>query len=143
MLALGHLRHEGVHPGLMEGLGEMSAGDDARFAVARGIPEDRAAPRRLPQAVRQEDADGSVRSQDVPAEAVRAIQAPTLLIIGDSDLVRPEHAVEMFRLLGGGVFDDNPGRACPDSQLAHPARHLARQLGQPRRSAASDDHVIS
>jgi pimeloyl-ACP methyl ester carboxylesterase len=26
---------------------------------------------------------------------------PTLVIIGDSDIVRPEHAVEMFRLLGG------------------------------------------
>ena len=44
----------------------------------------------------------------MPAETIQAIQAPTLLIIGDSDLVRPEHAVEMFRLLGGGVFGDTP-----------------------------------
>jgi pimeloyl-ACP methyl ester carboxylesterase len=54
---------------------------------------------------------------DLPAEAIRAIQAPTLLIIGDSDLVRPEHAVEMFRLLGGGVFGDTPA-GLPNSQLA-------------------------
>jgi pimeloyl-ACP methyl ester carboxylesterase len=54
---------------------------------------------------------------DVPAETVRAIKAPTLLIIGDSDLVRPEHAVEMFRLLGGGVFGDTPA-GLPNSQLA-------------------------
>ncbi|HLA88339.1 MAG TPA: hypothetical protein VJL10_09970, partial [Anaerolineales bacterium] len=40
--------------------------------------------------------------KDLPAEAIRSIKGPTLLIIGDSDLVRPEHAVEMFRLLGGG-----------------------------------------
>ena len=55
--------------------------------------------------------------QDIPAEAIRAIAAPTLLIIGDSDLVRPEHAVEMFRLLGGGVFGDTPA-GLPNSQLA-------------------------
>src|SRR4029453_17963398 len=54
---------------------------------------------------------------DLPAEAIRAIRAPTLLIIGDSDLVRPEHAVEMFRLLGGGVFGDTPA-GLPASQLA-------------------------
>jgi pimeloyl-ACP methyl ester carboxylesterase len=55
--------------------------------------------------------------RDLPAEAIRAIKAPTLLIIGDSDLVRPEHAVEMFRLLGGGVFGDTPA-GLPSSQLA-------------------------
>jgi pimeloyl-ACP methyl ester carboxylesterase len=35
---------------------------------------------------------------------------PTLLIIGDSDIVRSEHAVDIFRLLGGvpGDIDDLP-----------------------------------
>ena len=47
---------------------------------------------------------------------VQAIQAPALLIIGDSDIVRPEHVVEMFRLLGGGVPGDVNG--LPRSQLA-------------------------
>lgn len=51
-----------------------------------------------------------------PSEVIRAIEAPTLLIIGDSDGTRPEHAVEMFRLLGGGVFGDIAG--LPKSQLA-------------------------
>lgn len=51
-----------------------------------------------------------------PSEDIRAIEAPTLLIIGDSDGTRPEHAVEMFRLLGGGVFGDIAG--LPSSQLA-------------------------
>jgi pimeloyl-ACP methyl ester carboxylesterase len=54
--------------------------------------------------------------QDLPAEAIEEIDAPTLLIIGDSDIVRPEHAVEMFRLLGGGVMGDLAG--LPASQLA-------------------------
>jgi len=51
-----------------------------------------------------------------PPEHLRAIEAPTLVIIGDSDVVRPEHAVEMFRLLGGGVAGDLAG--LPNSRLA-------------------------
>jgi pimeloyl-ACP methyl ester carboxylesterase len=51
-----------------------------------------------------------------PPGAVRAIAAPTMIIIGDSDGTRPEHAVEMFRLRGGGVFGDLTG--LPASQLA-------------------------
>jgi pimeloyl-ACP methyl ester carboxylesterase len=43
------------------------------------------------------------------ADQVRAVQAPTLLVIGDADIVRPEHTVEMFRLLGGGVNGDLAG----------------------------------
>jgi pimeloyl-ACP methyl ester carboxylesterase len=51
-----------------------------------------------------------------PAADIQAIAAPTLLIVGDSDAVRLEHAVEMFRLLGGGVPGDLAG--LPKSQLA-------------------------
>ena len=40
-----------------------------------------------------------------PEQEVQAIQAPTLIMMGDQDGVRPEHAVEMFRLI-------------PNSQLA-------------------------
>jgi pimeloyl-ACP methyl ester carboxylesterase len=51
-----------------------------------------------------------------PAEDILGIAAPTLLIVGDSDVVRLEHAVELFRLLGGGVMGDLAG--LPKSQLA-------------------------
>ena len=37
-------------------------------------------------------------------------------MIGDSDIIRPEHAVELFRLLGGGVSGDAVGLL--HSQLA-------------------------
>jgi pimeloyl-ACP methyl ester carboxylesterase len=53
---------------------------------------------------------------DWTAEAIQSIQAPTFLIYGDSDVVRPEHAVDMFRLLGGGVNGDLTG--LPNVQLA-------------------------
>jgi pimeloyl-ACP methyl ester carboxylesterase len=47
---------------------------------------------------------------------MRSIAAPALVALGDSDTVRPEHALEMFRLLGGGVPGDLTG--LPSSQLA-------------------------
>jgi pimeloyl-ACP methyl ester carboxylesterase len=51
-----------------------------------------------------------------PRERIARMQVPTLLINGDADIVRPEHIVEMFRLLGGGVPGDLVG--VPQSQLA-------------------------
>jgi pimeloyl-ACP methyl ester carboxylesterase len=36
---------------------------------------------------------------DIKAALMKTIQAPSFIIIGDADVVRPEHAVEMFRLL--------------------------------------------
>jgi len=51
-----------------------------------------------------------------PPEHIRGIEVPTLIVIGDSDAIRLEHAVEMFRLLCGGVMGDLAG--LPKSQLA-------------------------
>lgn len=48
-----------------------------------------------------------------PKERLAMLQVPSLLIIGDADVVRPEHVVELFRLLGGGAPGDlvAPSRA--------------------------------
>ncbi len=54
--------------------------------------------------------------QDWPAEDIQAIEAPTLIIVGDSDAITPEHGVDMFRLRGGGVNGDMTG--LPNAQLA-------------------------
>lgn len=54
--------------------------------------------------------------QDIPDESIQAITAPSLIIVGDSDNVRPEHALDLFKLLGGGVAGDLVG--LPNSQLA-------------------------
>ena len=51
-----------------------------------------------------------------PPDAIRAISAPTMIVIGDSDGTTPEHAVELFRLRGGGVFGDLVG--LPSARLA-------------------------
>ena len=52
-----------------------------------------------------------------PREQLTELTLPTLLVVGDGDVVRPEHTVEMFRLLGGGMLVD-PAREPPRAQLA-------------------------
>lgn len=106
----------GVHAGLMDGLGEMKP------EMMHGSPWHEEYMRIAPHPenfgllfAKKTAMDRELR--DIPAESIEAIKAPTLLMIGDSDLVRPEHAVEFFRLLGGGVFGDMPP-GLPNSQLA-------------------------
>ena len=39
--------------------------------------------------------------KDVPDDLVRSVRAPTLIVLGDQDVVKPEHAVELTRLIPG------------------------------------------
>lgn len=55
--------------------------------------------------------------QDWPDSMLRGIAAPTLVLIGDADVVRPEHAVEMFRLLPAGQLAILP--ATDHMQIIH------------------------
>ena len=55
-------------------------------------------------------------SYDFGADKIKAIKSPTLIIAADGDGVSPEHAVEMYRLRGGGyMIDFGP---IPAAQLA-------------------------
>jgi pimeloyl-ACP methyl ester carboxylesterase len=47
--------------------------------------------------------------KDLPADAIGAIAAPTLVMVGDADIVRPEHAVELIRLLPHAQLAVLPG----------------------------------
>lgn len=50
---------------------------------------------------------GAMMAQDYDWSAdVTAMTTPTLILAGDSDMIPPAHAVEMFGLLGGGVPGD-------------------------------------
>lgn len=53
---------------------------------------------------------------DLGAENIKNIKVPTLLLNGDNDGVDLNHTIEMYRLLGGGIFADMEG--LPKSQLA-------------------------
>jgi pimeloyl-ACP methyl ester carboxylesterase len=46
---------------------------------------------------------------DIPDSVIHAIQAPSLVIVGDRDVVRAEHAIELSRLLPHGRVSILPG----------------------------------
>jgi len=48
----------------------------------------------------------NVNDQNITDDQMRAISAKTMVIVGDADGVKPEHAVAMFKLRGGG--DEEP-----------------------------------
>jgi pimeloyl-ACP methyl ester carboxylesterase len=47
--------------------------------------------------------------QDIPREALEAMEAPALIVCADSDVMRPEHAVEEYRLIPGAQLAVLPG----------------------------------
>lgn len=47
--------------------------------------------------------------KDIPDEEIRSIKAPALIIIGDNDMVTPEHAIEMHRQIAGSQLAIIPG----------------------------------
>ena len=49
------------------------------------------------------------RNFDYSAD-VKKLTMPTMLVFGDSDMYRPEHIVEFYKLLGGGLRDAGWGR---------------------------------
>lgn len=106
---------EGLHPEMLP----MLEGMQPEMLV--GTPWHEAYMRSAPNPENFATLAAKVKALDIgwkgwPADVIRSITSPVLVVIGDSDIVRPEHAVELFRLLGGGVVGDlNP---LPASQLA-------------------------
>ena len=108
-------RVSGFYPGVLEGMEvlqpEHLAGSLFQQEYERVAPHPQDWPRLIAK-VKQLNR----QFVDWPDDAIASIKAPALLIAGDSDIVRLEHVVELFRLLGGGVPGDNVG--LPNVQLA-------------------------
>jgi pimeloyl-ACP methyl ester carboxylesterase len=47
--------------------------------------------------------------RDIPREALQALKAPALILCGDADVMRPEHAVEEYRLIPKAQLAILPG----------------------------------
>jgi pimeloyl-ACP methyl ester carboxylesterase len=108
-------RTSGLYPELLAGIQQQKPEDLAGTPFYEEYVKIAPHPEDFPRLfVRQQQLDSEV--QNWSSEAIRAIKAPTLLIIGDADIVRPEHTIQLFRLLGGGVPGDLVG--LPYSQLA-------------------------
>jgi pimeloyl-ACP methyl ester carboxylesterase len=109
-------KKEGIYPEVLAGLEttfspEVFAGTpiEEDYRAIAPNPDD------FPTLVRKVQ-DLTRSATDLPAEAIRAIAAPTMIIIGDADIITPEAAVELFRLRGGGVPGDFA--PMPPAQLA-------------------------
>jgi len=81
--------------------------------------------------------------KDIPDAAVRGIHAPTLIVAGDRDVTRLEHAIELSRLFpdarllvlpsGHGAYLAEASSAPADSDYAEiTARLLDRFLSEPQ-----------
>jgi pimeloyl-ACP methyl ester carboxylesterase len=105
----------GMHPEALEMLPtitpEVFAGSPIEAEYLRLAPNPADFPRLVEKLTELDSTEFAWSPDDV-----RAITAPALVVLGDSDIVRLEHAVELFGLLGGGVMGDLVG--LPQSQLA-------------------------
>ena len=61
------------------------------------------------QVMHDKDAKRMVDFKDIPYEKIKSIKAPTLIIIGDKDVITPEHAIEMHRLIANSELAIIPG----------------------------------
>lgn len=92
-------KREGAYPQLWEFMEQADFSDmppplkDAFLSVNPDVPQLRT--------MHDKDAARMLRFEDVPDEVLRSTRAATLVLIGDRDIVKPEHAVELTRLIPG------------------------------------------
>lgn len=55
------------------------------------------------------DAMRMVNFKDIPDDQIKSIQGPTLIIIGNKDIITPEHAIEMHRQIANSELAIIPG----------------------------------
>jgi pimeloyl-ACP methyl ester carboxylesterase len=94
-------RRDGWYPSVLEGI----AGLDA--TALAGSPIETAFKEHTPDATAfdaylEKMKVLNIEDQNISDAQMRSISAKTMVIVGDADGVRPEHALAMFRLRGGG-----------------------------------------
>ena len=94
-------RKDGWYPAVFESIGGLSAEAFVGTSVEKAFKEhtpDAAAFDSYLKKMKKLNID----DQDISDEEMRSISAKTMVIVGDADGVRPEHALAMFTLRGGG-----------------------------------------
>jgi pimeloyl-ACP methyl ester carboxylesterase len=94
-------RKDGWYPSVFEAIGGLGAkdfgGTPVETAFMAHTPDAKAF-----DAYLEKMKELNVNDQDISEEEMRSISAPTMVIVGDADGVKPEHALAMFKLRGGG-----------------------------------------
>jgi len=100
-------RRDGAHPQLWEFMRQADFSNmpqPLKDAFLRVNPDER-----LLRAMHDKDAARMQGFTDVPDAVVAAIRSPTLIVAGDRDIVKPEHALELARLIPGARLLILPG----------------------------------
>lgn len=61
------------------------------------------------QGMHDRDAKRMINFKDIPDEQIKSIKAPALVIIGDKDVITPEHAIELSRQISNAALAIIPG----------------------------------
>lgn len=107
VLASTPYKRDGMQPGFFEGLQHASLDDmpqPLKEAFLKANPEPKAL-----QAMFDRDRTRMLAFKDFSDSDLRAIQAPTLILNGDADVVRPEHALALASILPHAQIAILPG----------------------------------
>ena len=61
------------------------------------------------QVMHDRDVKRMVNFKDIPDEQIKSIKVPALIIIGDKDIITPEHAIELHRQIVNSELAIIPG----------------------------------
>ncbi len=93
----GMVKRDGLQAWFWEGM-QKARMEEMPPKLVKAYRETSPHPERLPSFFRK-SVDRMLGFRDWPEAAVKSIAGPTLVVIGDADIVRPEHAVEMVHLM--------------------------------------------
>ena len=94
-------RQDGWYASALQGIQGLSRDLFADTPIAEAFRQHTADPEAFDAYIQKMKVLG-IEDQNISDAWMRSIQARTMVIIGDADAVKPEHAVTMFKLLGGG-----------------------------------------
>lgn len=94
-------RKDGWYPSALEGIEGLSATAFASTPVEKAFKEHTPDAKAFDAYVEKMKVLG-INDQNISDAQMRSITAKTMVIVGDADAVKPEHALAMFKLRGGG-----------------------------------------
>jgi pimeloyl-ACP methyl ester carboxylesterase len=94
-------RQDGWYPSVLQGLESLSGDLFANTPVGEAFRQHAADPEAFDAYIEKMKVL-NIEDQNISDAQMRSIQARTMVIVGDADGVKPEHAVAMFKLRGGG-----------------------------------------
>src|ERR687895_123160 len=120
---------EGWQPAFKDMIPQMTVDMIVQMPFAKEYPKLAANPNGFPELARK-----LIALEKEPMaweEQLKALKTPVLIIAGDADVMTLEHAVAMFKLLGGGVMGDMGKPLAPSRLAILPATAHTAVITQP------------